>query len=158
MQPLTLMPEFDIIQSKWIMDSLRCLLSQWIQSSLSQRWFLLPFRKTQTTNQVKWSSTKTQCTSYSQYQNHRHYHVLCSIIWNRLRFHQRKICCAPSQFPTWNGPHLRYNTISISQHFLQHNHHWHSCTLHIQSYRHALLLASWLISPKTIHVHWKQVK
>ena len=107
MKPLTLMPKFDIFQAKLIMDSLRCLLSQWIQSSLSQRWFFPTFGKTQTTNQVKWSSTKTQCTSYSQYQNHWHCHVLCSIIWNWLRLHQQKRWCDPSQCPTWNGPHPR---------------------------------------------------
>ena len=40
------------------MDSLIHLLSQWIQILLSQRWFLLPFQQTKTTNQAKRYSTK----------------------------------------------------------------------------------------------------
>ena len=54
------------------------------------------------------------------------------------------------QCPTQNGPHPRPKTNLIWQHCIQWHHDWHSCTTQIQSYGHAILLASWLMSTKTI--------
>ena len=130
------------------MDSLRRLLSQLIKSSLFQKSFLLPFWQTQTPNQTKTFPNKTQCTSSCQQKNNQHYHVLCSRIWYWLRFHHLQRCCSPSQCPTWNGLHPRFNTNLIWQYCRQLYNHWHSCTTQIQSYGHALSLASWLISDK----------
>ena len=158
MRSLTLMPKFDIIQAKCIYGFTHTPLISMNQKLVLATVVSSAFLKTQTTNQTKWSSTKTQCTSSCQQQNHRHCHVLCSRIWNWLRFHQRQRCCAPSQCPTWNGPHPRSNTNSIWQHCRQRHHHRHSCTTQIQSYGHALLLALWSMPTKKCHVYWKQGK
>ena len=110
MRPLTLMPKFDIIQAKCTYGFTQTSLISMNQKLALTMVVLLPFWQTKTLNKTKWPSTKIQCTSSCQQQNHRHCLFLCSRIWNWLRFHQHQICCAPSQWPTYNWPHPRSNT------------------------------------------------
>ena len=149
MHPLTLMPKLDIIQAKCTYGFTQTPLISMNTKLAIAVVVSSTFGTIQTTNQSKWSSTKTQCTTSSQKQNYRHCHVLCSRIWNWLRFNQRKRWFAPSQLPTRNGPHPKSNANLIWQYCHQWHHDWHSCTTQIQSYWHALLLALLLMSTTT---------